>query len=156
MPQTFLQHGAKLLLLLHATAAIVLVGSSTHHLIVTVGYWRGSYKVRLGRIYAVIVGIAYSVTFAFGALTYPTYRYFVRGLYLDRYAVWASNLFDIKENLASLALPLALGTLALSRVMDPKEHPQLLFGYSAMVVGTAAVVWFNMISGLLITMTRGV
>jgi hypothetical protein len=157
MPQTFLQHGAKALVLLHAAASILLVGTCTHQVVLTLGGWRGrAYNLRLGRIYAAVVGITYAITFAFGALAYPTYRYWTRGLYLDRYAVWASNLFDIKENLASLALPMALGAWALSRVMDPQQHRPLFFGYSAMVMGTALVVWFNVIAGLLITMTRGV
>ena len=50
-----------------------------------------------------------------GGLVYPRYRYFVRGLYLDRYAPWASNLFDFKENLATLGLPLAIGAFVLAR-----------------------------------------
>ena len=156
MPETFLQSWAKALVLGHAAAAIVLIGASTHHLIITIGYWRGVYKVRLGRIYTATVATSYVITFALGALAYPTYRYFVRGLYLDRYAPWASNLFDIKENLASMALPCALGAFALSRVLEPDQHRSLLLGYTVLVSGTALVVWFDVVSGLLITMTRGV
>ncbi len=156
MPETFLQPWAKALVLAHAAAAIVLIGASTHHLLITVGYWRGRYSVRLGRIYAATVAVTYGITFAFGALVYPTYRYFVRGLYLDRYAPWASNLFDLKENLAALALPMALGAFALSRVMDPEQQRPLLFGYTVLVTGTGLAVWFDVVSGLLITLTRGV
>jgi hypothetical protein len=156
MPETFLHGWAKGLLLLHAAAAIVLIGSSTHHLLITWGYWRGRYNLRLGRIYAPVAAIAYVITFAFGALTYPTYRYFVRGLYLDRYAIWASNLFDVKENLAALTLPMVLGAWALSRVLDPEHQRSLLWGYSVLVGCTCAVVWFDVITGLLITMAHGV
>jgi hypothetical protein len=154
--QTVLFSAAKLLVLLHAAAAIVLIGSSTHNFLVTLGYLRGAYNVRLGRIYAATVAVAYGVTFVLGALAYPTYRYYVRGLYFDRYAIWASNLFDMKENFASIGLPLVLGAFLLSRVMDPKEDGQLLPGYAVMVGLTSLIVWFNVISGLLITMTRGV
>jgi hypothetical protein len=154
--QTLLFPAAKALVLLHAAAAIVLVGASTHNFLITVGYLRGDYKVRLGRIYAATVAVAYVVTFVLGALSYPTYRYWARGLYLDRYAIWASNLFDMKENFAAIGLPLALGAWALGRVMEPRDEPQLLPGYAVMVTLTAVVVWFNVISGLLITMTRGV
>jgi len=147
---------AKLLVLLHAAAAIVLVGSSTHHTLVTVGYLRRVYKTRLGRIYAAVVAVAYAATFFLGSIAYPTYRYYVRGLYLDRHAVWASNLFDMKENFASLGLPLVLGAWLMSRVMDPKEDRSLLGGYAVMVFGSTLIVWFNVISGLLITMTKGV
>jgi hypothetical protein len=159
MPQTFLQPWAKALVLFHALSAIVLMGSSTHHVIITWGYWRGRHQgqqVRLGKIYAPVAAISYVITFALGALAYPTYRYFVRGLYFDRYAPWASNLFDVKENLAAMALPMVLGAWALSRVMDPQEHRSLLWGYTVLVGCTGAVVWFDVITGLLITMTRGV
>jgi hypothetical protein len=154
--QTLLYPAAKALVLLHAAAAIVLVGSSTHHFLVTLGYLRGNYRVRLGRIYAATVAVTYSITFALGALSYPTYRYHVRGLYLDRYAVWASNLFDMKENFAAIGLPLALGAWALGRVLEPQEDAQLLPGYAVMVALTTVVVWFNVIAGLLITMAKGV
>jgi hypothetical protein len=154
--ETLFYPAAKALVLLHAAAAIVLAGSSTHNFLITLGYLRGNYKVRLGRIYAATVAIAYAVTFVLGALSYPSYRYHVRGLYLDRYAIWASNLFDMKENFAAIGLPLALGAWALSRVMEPRDDGQLLPGYAVMVTLTAVVVWFNVISGLLITMTKGV
>jgi hypothetical protein len=147
---------AKLLVLLHAAAAIVLVGASTHQLLITLGYLRGRYKVRLGRIYAAIIVIVYPVTMLLGAISYPTYRYHVRALYLDRHAIWASNLFDIKENFATIGLPLAVGAFVLSRVMEPKEDRPLLAGYSVMVGVMATIVWFNVVSGLLITMTKGV
>src|SRR4051812_10836773 len=108
MSPTLLYSAAKLLVLLHAAAALVLIGASTHHSIITVGYLRGVYKVRLGRIYAATIAIAYGITMLLGGLAYPTFRYHVRGLYLDRHAVWASNLFDIKESFAAIGLPLVL------------------------------------------------
>jgi hypothetical protein len=154
--QTVLFPAAKALVLLHAAAAIVLVGSSTHHFLVTLRYLRGIYNVRLGRIYAATVAVSYGVTFLLGALSYPTYRYYVRGLYLDRHAVWASNLFDMKENFAAIGLPLVVAAFALSRVMNPKDDRELLPAYAVMVGLSTVIVWFNVISGLLITMTRGV
>jgi len=156
MPGTFLEPYATLLVLLHALAAIVLIGSSTHHFLIALAYVRGSYRVRLARIYGLVGLVAYGVTFVLGALAYPSYRYHVRGLYLDRYAEWASNLFDIKENYAAIGLPLVLGAFVLGRLLEPREDRQLLLGYVLMVGGVAALVWFNVISGLLITMTKGV
>ena len=156
MQQTLLEPYAKLLVLLHAAGAIVLVGSSTHHSLVALGYLRGRYKVKLGRIYAAIVAIAYGSTFLLGSLAYPTFRYYVRGLYLDRHAVWATNLFDIKENFASIGLPLTIGAFVLSRVMDPKEDRPMLPGYAVLVFVATAIGWFNVVSGLLITMAKGV
>ena len=137
-------------------AAIVLIGASTHHSIITVGYLRGTYKLRLGRIYAATVAVAYALTFALGSIVYPTYRYHVRGLYLDRHAIWASNLFDIKENFAAFGVPLVLGVLLLSRVMQPKEERHLLPPYAGMVFLSTAIIWFNTFSGLAITMAKGV
>src|SRR5688572_29580211 len=101
----WLEAWARLLVVLHAAAAIVLIGASTHHALIAIGYLRRSYRVRLARIYAAVVLVAYAATFALGAMAYPTYRYRVRGLYLDWYEVWASNLFDIKENFAALGFP---------------------------------------------------
>lgn len=156
MPDVFLHSQAKLLALLHALGAMVLVGASTHQAVITVGYLRGRCAERLGRIYAATIAVAYVVTFILGSLVYPTFRYFARDLYLDRHAAWASNLFDIKENLASLGLPLAVGAFVLSRVLDPRADRALLAGYAVMVFGGAAIVWFEVVSGLLITMARGV
>ena len=156
MAGIFLEPWARFLVLLHAAASVVLVGACTHHFVVALGYLRGVYKVKLGRIYAAIIVIAYPVTMLFGALAYPTYRYHVRALYFDRHAVWASNLFDIKENFASIGLPLVIGAFALSRVMVPKEDRSLLLGYFIAVDLVAAIVWFNVVSGLLLTMERGV
>jgi hypothetical protein len=155
-PDIAFESAARFLVVLHAMAAIVLVGASTHHALIAIGYLRGRYKVRLGRIYAATIAIAYGVTFVLGLLAYPTFRYHVRALYLDRYDVWASNLFDTKENFAALGIPLVVCAFVMSRVMDPKEDTALARAYAAFVILAAVIVWFGVISGLLITMTRGV
>jgi hypothetical protein len=155
MAGTFLEPYARLLVLLHAAAAIVLIGSSTHHLIIALASGRGRYRVRLARLYALVGACAYGVTFALGALAYPTYRYHVRGLYLDRNAEWASNLFDIKENFAAIGLPLVVGALVMSRVVDAREDHALRRGYVVMVALVAFVVWFSVVSGLVITLVKG-
>jgi hypothetical protein len=155
-PITFLEPYARLLVVLHAAASIVLIGATTHHAIISYGYLRAVYKTRLGRIYASTAAVVYLVTWILGALAYPTFRYHVRALYLDRYEPWASNLFDIKEHFASIGLPLVAGVFILSRVMNPKEDRSLLFTYAVMVFGTAAIVWFNVFSGIIITLEKGV
>ena len=96
------------------------------------------------------------MTFGLGLLAYPTFRYHVRGLYLDRYEPWASNLFDTKENFAALGIPLVIAAFVMSRVMNPKEDVALARGYAAFVILAAAIVWFGVISGLVITMARSV
>ena len=156
MPEVAFAGAAPALVVLHALAAIVLIGASTHHAIIAVGYLRGRYRVRLGRIYAATVAVAYGVTFVLGLFAYPAFRYHVRGLYLDRYDALASNLFDTKENFAALGLPLVIAALVLSRAMVPSEDRGLARGYAVIVVLAAAIVWFGVISGLVVTQVRGV
>jgi hypothetical protein len=156
VPDIVLDDSARLLVVLHALAAIVLIGSTTHHWLISVGYLRGSHKVRLARIYALVGLCAYGVTFGLGLLAYPTFRYHVRGLYLDRHAPWASNLFDMKENFAALGLPLVIATFVLSRILQPKDDRALIYGYVALVTLTALIVWFSVVGGIVVTMTRGV
>jgi hypothetical protein len=156
MPSLFLASIARALVVFHAAAAIVLVGSTTHHALVSRGYLHGVFKVRLGKIYAATVAVTWLVTFVLGLLAYPTFRYAARALYLERYEPWAANLFDIKEHLAAIGIPLALGLFALSRVIEPKTDRAVTRGYVAMAWLAAAIVWFNVIAGLVITMVKGV
>jgi len=156
MPSLFLSGLARLLVLVHAVAAIVLVGAATHHALVAIGYLRGVFRVRLARIYAATVAVTWLATFALGLLSYPTFRYSTRALYLDRYEPWASNLFDLKEHTAALGIPLVLGAFALSRVIDPKQDRSLARAYVALVMLVVVIVWFDVLSGLLITMAKGV
>lgn len=147
---------ARMLVVLHAAAAIVLIGASTHHAIIAWGYVRGRWKLRLGRIYAATVASAYGVTFVLGLLAYPTFRYQVRALFLDRYEVWASNLFETKENFAALGLPLVAIAFGLSRVLKADDDRALVWSYAVSVWLAAAIVWFAVFSGLAIALTRGV
>jgi hypothetical protein len=89
-------------------------------------------------------------------LAYPSYRYFVRGLYFDRHVIWASNLFDIKENYAALGLPFALALLVLSRSFEPSRDKSLVAPYTTLVACVFGLVWFMAVSGLIITLQRGV
>jgi uncharacterized membrane protein YciS (DUF1049 family) len=156
MEQTAWLSAARPLVLLHAALSIVLVGAASHHAVATYGYVTGRQTARLSRIHAAIVGVAYPLTMVVGALAYPTYRYYVRALFLDRYEPWASNLFDIKENLATVGLPLALATWWLSRYLGTDEDRPVRFGYVTMVGLVTAIVWMNVGAGLLVTMIRGV
>lgn len=157
MPDVFLAGAARLLVLLHALAAIVLIGATTHHLLISIGYLRGRWKLRLGRIYAATIAVSYAITFAFGVLAYPAFRYHVRALYTDRHEPWASNLFDMKENFAALGLPFVIGLLVLSRGMqEGRDDRPLTVAYAGCAIVVAVIVWFDVITGLLITMTKGV
>ena len=156
MQQTFLFSAARPLVLLHAALAITLVGASSHHAYATYSYLRGRSSARQSRIFARSVAITYVLTMAVGVLAYPTYRYYVRALFLDRYAPWASNLFDIKENLATVGLPAALAAWSISRFLDDDGGRLMRAGYAVMVALVTAIVWVDVFSGLLVTMERAV
>lgn len=151
-----------MLLILHALGAIVLAGSSVHHAVIAVQALRGRPpRLRLARLYSLVALCAYLATLLTGGLVYPRYRYFVRGLYLDRYAPWASNLFDFKENLATLGLPLAVGALILARDLGQhaskeRRDSQALLLYGFLALGTATLVIFNIIAGFLCTSVHGI
>lgn len=147
-------------------AAIVLGGSSVHHAVIAVLALRGrTPRLRLARLYSLVALLAYLATLTSGGLLYPRYRYFVRGLYLDRHAPWASNLFDFKENLATLGLPLAVGALIVARDLrlhlksSPDEKTidrQTLMLYGFLALGTATISLFNLIAGILCTSVHGI
>jgi hypothetical protein len=147
---------ARPFVLLHAALSIVLVGASTHHAVAAYGYLSGRSGARTNRVFSAIVGLTYVATMLVGALAYPTYRYHVRALFLDRYAPWASNLFDIKENLATIGLPLALGAWWISQSFGTAEDRPQRLGYGLMVGLVTSIVWANALVGLLVTMVRGV
>lgn len=144
----------KLLVLLHAVSAIALLGASTHHAVVAVLALRGRPRPRLARIYSLVVLVSFAVTFAFGASAYPRFRHLVRALYLDAYAMWASRLFEAKEDLAAMGLPLVGLSFILARATDAKVERISLVGYVVATVSVAAIVWFDLVCGLLITMTK--
>ena len=145
---------ARGLVLLHALGALILVGAASHHALVALGYLRGSLRVRLGRIYASTTVVTYAATMVLGSLAYPTYRVHARPL-LEASAPWAAALFEIKEDVATLALPMVVMTWVLSRTMDPREDSHLVPPYVVMVLLTTGAIWFELTSGILITMVRG-
>lgn len=151
-------YGARrLLFVVHAAGAIVLVGASTHHSLQMRHYLRGSFqRTMLEKTYAKVVAVAYATTFLLGALLYPTYRYHVRGLYLDRYAPWAARLFDVKEVFASLALVVALALGALAYSLEPEKEPWLVRVYATMSFIVCGVVWLDVIAGLVVSSVRGI
>lgn len=153
----FMYAARRVLLVLHAGGSIVLIGSSTHHALQMRNYIRGRFSAtRLEKTYAKVVSVAYIATFAIGAVLYPTYRVHVRGLYLDRRAPFFSGLFDVKEVYASLTLLAAIGLGALSFTLRPAEEKHIVPIYVAMSFLVCAVVWLNVIAGLLIVSMRGV
>jgi len=157
MPGLFLEGAAKPLLVFHALAAFAGVGSCTHLVLVCLRVaGRGTDPSRLVRVYAQVVGATFAAAFALGLCMYPHYRYQVRGLYLDRYAPWASNLFDVKEILAGLGLPLSMALFFVGRRFDAREQPELTPYLTILACGVWSVVVAAAVSGLLVTSVRGV
>jgi hypothetical protein len=147
----------RLLLVLHAAGSIVLVGAATHHALQMRHYLRGRFgREKLEKLYAKVVSVAYVVTFVLGALLYPSYRVHVRGYYLDRAAPAFAGLFDVKETYASLALVVAVALGALAYTLRPAETPALVRVYAVMSFIVCAVVWFNVVAGILVVSVRGV
>ena len=145
---------SKLLLIMHAVGAGVLFGSSTHSALQSVAQLRGRANPRLLRLYPAVALSAWSVTFVLGAVLYPRYRVFVRNDVFDRHAVWASILFDCKENAALLA-----GILFLSAFLQRKTlllTPVQRRIHLALTLSSAVLIWFVSLSGLLITSVKGV
>lgn len=153
----FLAAWGKPLLILHSLMAILLLGSITHNVLLTVPYLWGRYKkVRLEKLYVKVVLVAYTLTFALGAILYPNYRYHVRDLYFDKHMPWASHLFDIKEHWAGIGLGLVGVFFLLSLTFDPREDRERVFLYVFLSCSIALTVWFNLIAGLWLTSLKGV
>ncbi len=155
--EVFLYGARRLLMVLHVAGSIVLVGASTHHVLQMRHYWRGKFiGIPLEKRWAKVVAISYIFTFVVGALLYPTYRYHVRGLFLDRYAPFYAGLFDVKEVYASLTLVIALGLGALSFTLRPAEERFLVRVYAVMSGIVCSVVWLNIVLGVLVASVRGI
>jgi len=153
----FLYGARRLLLVLHGAGSIVLVGAATHHALTMRHYLRGKFvRVAAEKTWAKVVAASYVFTFVLGALLYPTYRYHVRGLYLDRYAPVFAGLFDVKEVYASLTLVVAIGLGALAFVWKPAEERWLARVYAVMSLIVCGVVWLNVVLGILVASVRGI
>lgn len=153
----FLFGARRLLVVLHAAGSIVLVGAATHHALQMRHYLRGRFaRAALEKTWAKVVSVAYVITFAIGALLYPSYRVHVRAFHLDRSAPGYAMLFDVKEVYASLALVLAIALGATALSLEPAKAPHLAKVYAATSLVVCAVVWFNVIAGLLVVSVRGV
>lgn len=141
-------------LVLHAVSAGVLTGSITHLAIVLLRARQGRGNPRLLRLYPSVALGAWAVTFALGAVIYPTYRVRVRGAFLDALHPRLSVLFDVKENVAVMVFPLLLAVWITTRAAKPGDPPGTVATTSGWL--SAAAVWFNLLTGLLVTSVRSV
>ena len=109
----------KVLLLIHLGLAMVLLGASCH---AAVAAWQvvlgRAAKLRLYRTYCSILLAVFPLTLALGAIIYPGFSMHVRPLF-DHDLPWATGLFEIKEHMMALLLPLVAVQHACSRGSRP-------------------------------------
>jgi hypothetical protein len=155
---TFLEPLARGLLIVHAVVGFTAVLSCTHHAVYSVlsihGRKRASQLLRFGWI----APLALCAQVLLGFLIYPTYRVRIRGGHFDREGLqWLSQLFDLKEHAAGLALVLmlsaALAGKAFARddALTQVEKIRVSRGIAALSVSGSALVWVAALIGLYIT-----
>lgn len=149
----------RFLLIFHGLNSLALSGASTHLALVSVALASGRPRrwasPKLGGTYARVTGYLYLGSVAIGACIYPSYRYLVRGLYLDRYEPWASNLFDMKETLAALGLPMAIGLILLHDAFKLESMAaRNVFLLCAFLV--FSIVIFDVVAGMVVVSIRSV
>ncbi len=142
---------SRLLLVLHGLTAMALLGASTHLVVVKVQRWRGNARARLEVTYSRLLAWLFLPTYALGLFLYPHFRINVRLRGLDAETPWASNLFDFKEHLVSLGLPMVLALYFLA-----KRGPGVRVANDVLAVALWLMVVWGAISGLIVTGVRGI
>jgi len=149
------------MLIIHGLASVVLLGGLTHQVasslsapgrgtVNTGGAFIRRYRSVDGSVMANAVIVAYLLTFALGALIYPSYRLDVRIALVEMQLPWAIGLFEIKEHWAAIGL----AALPLYRHLwrcGPPSPARLL-----LTCLLASVVWFNFLVGHLLNNLRGI
>jgi hypothetical protein len=125
----FLESLARPLLVCHAVAAAVLVGSTTHHLLWCRHYLYDRYgQVKAERRFATIAASAFVLTFVIGNLLYPTYKVRVRAEFFDNPSAIADEvkLRDAQHRAVGVAVaprtPVVASLSPTARLFDIKEH----------------------------------
>ena len=149
--------GAKVLIVAHAAAAIVLIGSSTHNAVLSLLHLTGrSRRPRLQQLYATVMGWAYLSTFALGLLSYPTFRVEVRAAYLDEHVPLATSFFELKEHWLGIGLLMLACYWPLARTVDGRRRTADAMLFHVLGVALALVVWLALFTGLLVALIRPV
>lgn len=159
MGPIFLEAWAKVLLLLHAVTAIVLIGSVGHLGWECLHYLRGRARnVWLGTVHARLGFAIYALVFLSGLLAYPTYRVRIRHDVFDRTMPWASNLFDIKEMWGAFGMAAFTALFVMSfavKPRDPSDRPMLV-PFAALGLLVSGIVAFDVVAGLLLVTFRSI
>lgn len=149
--------GAKVLLVVHAAAAIALVGSATHNGILAVRHLAGhSTRARLQRVYVRVVGWAYLTTFGLGLAIYPSFRVGVREAWLDEHVPLASRFFEIKEHWLALGLFILAAYWPMSRTVNVARRTADARLYHVLGIALALIVLMATFTGLSLTAIRPV
>jgi hypothetical protein len=144
----------RILLVLHAISAAVLVASATHHLI-----WSLRRRFTLDRLFAATAAVAYASTFALGLVMYPTYKVRVRIEYFDQPAsglMWVSRLFDIKEMWMLVGVAIAGALVYLSRRAHPQDDARTMPLYLGLSALLFVSVWGAAVMGLVVASYKAV
>lgn len=105
--------------MLHASAAVALLGASVHNGVICVRHRLGwPVRRKLRRLYPTLVLPLFALTLLLGAYLYPEFRVHVRAEYLDAAMPWATIAFEVKEHLVSLAGLTLLMQVGLLRTRD--------------------------------------
>jgi hypothetical protein len=148
---------AKVLLILHAAAAIALVGATVHYGILAVSYLRGRYyRIDLHRTYLKIICYLYPLTFALGLILYPRFRVHVRADYMDKEAPYGTLFFEIKEHWLAVGLAILIALLALSRNIQISKPTAVTHLYNMLGIVLTVVVLFAVFTGLVLVSVRSV
>lgn len=151
----FLESFYKVLLQVHLFAALVLVGSMTHNLVIVVGYLRSEFGQKQREKFFVTVSLyAYITVYIIGSLIYPTFRIRVRYEYFDRVMRWATGLFEVKEHWASIGLALIIAYYFLRRSFDPETEREKLFLYVPVCFLLNLILWYELVAGSYLTVLK--
>jgi len=146
--QIFFQDYAKVLLVLHGLAAVVLIGSSAHMA------WRAVRGTLSGKEARVLwVAWSYVVTFVSGMFIYPTYRWYVRALYFEPQMRSVNFYFEIKEHLSALGLALVLACWLVARA---GEEPALNRFRRIAAVAIFVTVAYGYVVSLILNNLKGI
>ncbi len=149
-PSVFGDTAARALVVIHGTIAIVLAGATGHVAWLSFQRLRGKEvpSARMARHLKVIGACLGGVVLA-GLAAYPHYRVQVRGLVLDRDFPWASNLFDLKEHAAAIALPLWVAAFGV------EGSPSSARPAAWLSLALSVLVFFTLVAGLIVTTVHG-
>ncbi|MBS2024449.1 MAG: hypothetical protein JST92_18775 [Deltaproteobacteria bacterium] len=141
------------MLVVHAVLGFTSVGASTHHAVYSVLIARGQKRFAQLRRFSLIAPAAVITQVLLGMALYPTYRVRVRAADFDLHAPVLTQLFDLKEHLAALSVPLLLGAVLLGRTLtqDPPPPPATPKVLATLSVTAAAFIWTTALIGSYIT-----